>query len=88
MGSESFEIEHISAKRMGISYEKWEQILIMLNDAGYVTGIVANQNIEDKYMHIIEPVHPSITLRGMEYLSDNSFMLKAKEALKMVGDII
>lgn len=88
MGNEDFEIESISAEQLKISYQQWEQLLIMLYDAGYITGIVVDQDLSDKFRHIVEPIYPSITLRGMEYLAENSFMGKAKEALKMVGDII
>lgn len=88
MGNEDFEIKAISADVLKIPYERWEQLLIMLYDAGYITGIVVDQEMEDKFRHIIEPINPSITLRGLEYLSENSFMGKAKEALKMVGEII
>lgn len=88
MGNEDFEIESISAQKLKISYEQWEQLLVMLYDVGYITGIIISKDIEDKFMHIIEPINPSITLRGLEYLSENSFMAKAKEALKMAGEII
>lgn len=88
MGNENFEIETVSAKQLKIPYEQWEQLLIMLFDAGYITGIVVDQEMEDKFRHIIEPINPSITLRGMEYLAENSFMAKARDALKIVGDII
>ena len=60
----------------------------MLYDAGYITGIIVDKDMEYKFRHIIEPINPSITLRGMEYLADNSFMAKARDALKMVGELI
>lgn len=88
MGNEDFEIKAISAEMLKISYERWEQLLIMLYDAGYINGIVVGQAVEDKFRHVVEPINPSITLKGLEYLSENSFMSKAKEALKMVGEII
>lgn len=88
MGNEKFSIKEISAERFQITFEKWEQLLIMMSDSGYITGIVIDRDMEDKFRHIIEPIFPCITIRGLEYLSDNSFMAKAKEALKMVGEII
>lgn len=88
MGNEEFEIKSISAQKLKISYEQWEQLLIMLYDAGYITGIVITKDIDDKFKHIAEPISPSITLRGLEYLADNNFMAKAKEALKMIGEIV
>ena len=44
--------------------------------------------MSSKFPHIVEPIRPRITLKGMEYLSENSMMAKAKEVLKMVGDIV
>lgn len=88
MGNENFSVCSISAKQLKISYEKWEQLLIMLSDSGYINGIVTTRNLEDKFRHIAEPIFPSITLKGLEYLAENSFMAKAKEALKMVGEIL
>lgn len=88
MGNEDFSVCSISAEHLKISYEKWEQLLIMLSDSGYINGIVTTRNFEDKFRHIAEPIFPSITLKGLEYLAENSFMAKAKEALKMVGEIL
>lgn len=88
MGNESFSIESISAKRLNISFEKWEQILILMQDEGYVKGIVTNRCLDDKYRHITEPIYPEITIKGMEYLTNNSFMAKAKDMLKMAGEIL
>lgn len=88
MGNEEFSVRSISAEHLKISYEKWEQLLIMLSDSGYINGIVTTRDLEDKFRHIAEPIFPSITLKGLEYLAENSFMAKAKEALKMVGEIL
>lgn len=88
MGNEQFEIVAISAKQLKISYNLWEQLMIMLSDNGFITGIITTRDLEDKYRHIVEPIQPCITLRGLEYLAENSFMEKAKEALKMAGEIL
>lgn len=88
MGNEDFSIHSISAEYLKISYEKWEQLLIMLSDSGYVNGIVATRDLNNRFRHIVEPILPSITLKGLEYLTENSLMEKAKGALKMVGEII
>ena len=88
MGREDFDYELISAKAMKIPYEQWEQLLIMMQHEGYIDGIVYARTVEDKFDHIAQPIRPVITLKGMEYLESNSFMAKAKETLKMIGDII
>lgn len=88
MGNENFSIETISAERMKISFEKWEQLLILMQDEGYIKGLVLSKEIGKMYRHIAEPIKPQITIKGMEYLASNSFMAKAKDALKMAGEII
>ncbi len=88
MGNEDFDIYSISAETLKISFSKWEQLLIMLQDNGLISGLVLDQDMSDKYRHIVEPINPQITMRGLEYLASNSYMAKAKEALKMIGEII
>lgn len=73
---------------MKTSFEKWEQLLILMQDEGYIKGLVLSKDLEQMYRHISEPIKPQITIRGLEYLAENSFMGKAKEALKIEGEII
>lgn len=87
-GDEAFEYGSISAQSMKISYEEWEQMMIELQINGYIRGIVYTQTMSDKFPHIVEPIRPQITLKGMEYLEENGMMAKAKELLKMGGDIL
>ena len=87
-GDEDFDFSLISAERLGVGYSEWEQILIELQRNDFVRGIVYTQSPGEKFPHICEPVTPSITLKGMEYLAENGMMEKAKNALKMLGEII
>ncbi len=88
MGNEKFSIETISAEKLKVSFEKWEQLLILMQDEGYIKGLVLLKDLEQTYRHIAEPIKPQITIKGLEYLAENGFMAKAKEALKMAGEII
>ena len=88
MGNEKFNITIISAEKMKISFEKWEQLLILMQEEGYIKGLVLSKDLESTYRHIIEPIKPQITIKGLEYLTNNSMMAKAKEMLKMAGEII
>jgi hypothetical protein len=88
MGNENFKIESISATKMKISFEKLEQLLILMQVEIYIKGLVLSKDLEQLYRHISEPIKPQITIKGLEYLAENSFMAKAKNALKMVGEII
>lgn len=88
MGNEDFNIEIISSGKLKIPFDKWEQLLILLQDEGYIKGLVLSKDLEQIYRHISEPIKPKITIKGLEYLAENSFMGKAKEMLRMAGEII
>lgn len=88
MGNEQFSVCSISADKMKISFNRWEQLLIMMQDEGYIKGLVIAKSLENKFRHITEPINPEITIKGLEYLESNSFMAKAEAALKMAGEIL
>lgn len=72
----------ISHTALGITHERWEQLLIMLQDSGYINGIVYVRTLSSDRAHITEPIRPNITLKGLEYLVDNSMMKKTGDLLK------
>ena len=80
--------EAISPERLGVTKERWEQLLLMLQDSKFITGIVSVQSMSDDKRHIAEPIHPVITLTGLEYLAENSLMRKAANALKGIKETI
>lgn len=88
MGNENFSVKSISPEHLEIPFNRWEQLLILMQDEGYIKGLVLTANLEDSFRHIAEPIKPSITIKGLEYLAENSFMAKAKEALRMAGEIL
>lgn len=87
MGNEKFDIASISAKKLNVPFEKWEQLLILMQEDGYIKGLVLSNDLSSMYRHITEPIKPQITIKGLEYIAENSLMEKAKEALKMAGEI-
>ena len=87
-GRESFEVELISAKAMKMEYEDWEQLMIELQEDGYIKGLVYSQGLTDMFPHISEPICPEITIKGLEYLEENKFMRKAANMLKGAVDIV
>lgn len=66
MGNDDFNIEPISAGKMKISFGKWEQLLILMQEDGYIKGLVLSKDLESMYRHITEPIKPRITLKGLE----------------------
>ncbi|OQB13330.1 MAG: YjcQ protein [Firmicutes bacterium ADurb.Bin193] len=80
--------EAISPFRLNVTRERWEQLLIMLQDEGYIKGIVTARNLSDVKRRIAEPITPVITLKGLEYLVENTKIKKAAGLLKGVKDTI
>nr|DAF39265.1 MAG TPA: YjcQ protein [Caudoviricetes sp.] len=85
---EEFDVEAISPFRLDVTRERREQILIMMQDNGYIKGIVVTKNLGDMKRHIAEPICPEITIVGLEYLEENKFMRKAANMLKGAADIV
>lgn len=88
MDYEMFDIATISPERLGITRERWEKLLIMLSKSEYIEGIVYDQVLSDYSPHICEPIQPVITLKGLEYLADNSLMKKAANVMKGIKETI
>jgi len=82
MDCEHTDISAISHERLGITKERWEQLLILLQDEGYIKGIVTAETLSDDKPHIAKPIKPKITLKGLEYLAENSLLKKAGDMLK------
>lgn len=82
MDCEYTDVSAISHERLGITKERWEQILILLQDEGYIKGLVVTKALSDDKPHIVKPIKPNITLKGLEYLAENSLLKKAGDMLK------
>lgn len=88
MDYDEFDPAQIEAGRFQISYQRWEKIMIMLAKEGYVDGVVYDQTSADYCPHIEEPIMPVITLKGLEYLSENSMMKKAANIAKGIIETV
>lgn len=77
----------LTAKKLGITQNRFEAYLKMLEDAGYVEGVEFEDFISEK-----EPVlnreKIRITLEGIEFLIENSVMSKIAAAAKEVGLVV
>lgn len=86
-GREDFTNELISAGKLKMTYEEWEQMMIALQKKGLVDGVVFTQTLSDRFPKIVDMSRVQITLEGIGYLEDNSLMKRAAEMLKMAGEI-
>lgn len=73
------EPEPITFTALHISEERWANIMAMLLENGYISGVQIK-----KYMRSTVVINNleniKITLKGLEYLSENSMMKKAAKA--------
>lgn len=88
MDYEEFDTAQISCEQLNISYQRWEKILIMLVKSGYIEGVAYDQCSGDYSPHIVKPIFPVITLKGLEYLNDNSAMKRAANILKGIKETV
>lgn len=85
MDFEEPELSLLSYDALEISKQRWEYIFEMLFENGYIKDLIIINSIGMKSIKINQV---KITLKGLEYLSENSFMKKAANAVKGIADYI
>lgn len=88
MDYDEFDISMISCERLNISYQRWEKILIMLAKGGYIDGVVFDQCSGDYNPKLEKPIRPVITLKGLEYLSENTLMKRVANIAKGIKETV
>lgn len=87
MDYDEFDVNKISHTRLNITYQRWEKIMIMLAKSGYIEGVMYDQCSGEYSPHIEEPIQPMITIKGLEYLEENSMMKRASDMAKGLIDV-
>lgn len=87
MSLEEFDKSLISAEKLNLSIPLWSRIIKMLVDNGYVTGIEVWNSFDCDYPRV-SVIRPEITLKGLEYLNENSVMKKIANAEKGIVEAI
>lgn len=76
--------QDLDAARLGISSQRRNNLLLMMQEAGYIAGL---SYIRASGMEDIRLDNVRITLKGLEYMEENSMMKKAYRMLKGIKDI-
>lgn len=87
MDKEEFDKELISHESLGISEPLWCNIIKMLVDNGYIEGVFVLKAFGGR-VPAIKMDTPCITLKGLEYLEENSLMKKASNLAKGIIDVV
>lgn len=88
MDFEEFDDNSISPEALNVTKERRNKLLIEMQRNGYISGLTTFKNLGQQTTHIREPLKINITLKGLEYLSDNSMMKKAANLIKGIKDSI
>jgi len=86
MDYDEIDADFISAEALGISQNKQTAIMAMLASEGYISGVSVKQGAQGDI--IISSSRPRITLKGLEYLEENSLMKKAARLAKGIKEIV
>lgn len=80
-----FDVSQIGANALGVSEQRWARYLEMMADVGYIKGVSIEKDIMGEYMVDTDEIR--ITLKGLEYLQENSIMQRIYKAAKGIKDI-
>lgn len=86
MDLEQCNMECISSEKLKISEERWNKYIEMLLDAGYIKGVRIQKYVTGDTSIDADDIR--ITLKGLEYLSENSIMQKMYKAAKGITDLV
>ena len=81
-----FDVSIIGANKLGVSEERWARYIEMMADVGYIKGISISKDVTGSLD--VEAESMRITLKGLEYLQENSIMQKIYKAAKGIREII
>ena len=81
-----FDMDRISANTLGISQERWNRYIEMMVDVGYIKGVEITEYIDGERR--VEDFGIRITLKGLEYLQENSIMQKMYKTAKGIKEIV
>lgn len=73
------------ADALNINNSYWVNIIESLCNEGYIKGIMI---VNSGGVQGVKLIEPKITQKGIEYLTENSAMQKAKDFLKTVKEIV
>lgn len=86
MDCPEFDISQISHEKLEISKERWARYIEMMVDVGYIKGIRVYADCIGEIC--VENEGVRITLKGLEYLSENTIMQRMYKTAMGIKDVI
>ena len=86
MDYSDFDVSQIDHNRQEISKERWNRYIEMLSDSGYVKGVRTSKYLSGDVS--ADCTNIRITLKGLEYLTENSIMQRFYKLAKGIQDLV
>jgi len=86
MDLEKANIDMFSAQKLGVSQQRWNKYIEMMYDVVYIKGVEITEYISGEKEIYCEDIQ--ITLKGLEYLQENSIMQRIYKTAKGVKDVL
>lgn len=81
-----FDISQVGPEALGVTQERWNRYIEMMADLGYIKGITLRKDITGGTL--VEAGNARITLKGLEYLQENSIMRKLYNTARGITELI
>lgn len=78
----------IKHESLGVTRERWAYTLEMMQESGLIKGVSFTRTGKDRAPTIVLIEKMQITLRGINYLAENSTTSKIINAAKLLKDVI
>lgn len=85
MDDRECDISKFDHEQLGVSYNRWIKYIQMMQEAGYIEGAEIKINLYDDIL--FDGSEMEITLKGLEYLTENSIMQRMYKTAKKIKDI-
>ncbi|MCR5704439.1 MAG: YjcQ family protein [Eubacterium sp.] len=87
MDLEEFDKKLIGHQELELTEPRWNRIMAMMVSDGLIRGVDIRNTFDCDYPKATL-IRPEITLKGLEYLEENSLMKKVADAAKGIKDIV
>lgn len=89
MDRDEFDALQLDPEALGVSENRRNALLAMIQKEGYVEGLrLVQYDGMNASKVLMKLSHPRITLKGLEYLEENSFMRRAADIAKGIVDVV
>ena len=86
MDSAKLDLSAASADALCVSNERWAKYIEMMYDVGYIKGVTIKRDICGDA--VVDTTNMRITLKGLEYLQENSIMRRIYNVARGIAEII